>query len=90
MAAGTEATVPVTTKLVLHLIYSRDPSGHWSVRSPDPLPDGSILVAGDSDFDEARKLARDAVPFSMDLDELPDYVEIVETFADAREAPASS
>jgi hypothetical protein len=76
----------VTTKLVVHLTYRQDPTGFWSARSPDLLPDGSKLVAGDWDFDEARKLARDAVPFSMDLDELPDYVEIVETLPDQREA----
>lgn len=62
---------------VVHLEFRQDPLGFWSVSSPD-LPDGSILVAGDWNLEEARRLARDAVAFALDRDTLPETVQVVE------------
>jgi hypothetical protein len=70
---------------VVHLEFRQDPSGFWSVSSPD-LPDGSVLVAGDWDLEEARRLARDAVAFALDSDTLPETVQIVERLPERRQA----
>jgi hypothetical protein len=70
---------------VVHLEFRQDPSGFWSVTSPD-LPDGSALAAGDWDLDEARRLAREAVAFALDADRLPEHVRIVERTPGRHEA----
>jgi hypothetical protein len=70
---------------VVHLDFRRDPSGFWSVTSPD-LPDGSALAAGDWDLDEARHHAREAVAFALDVDHLPAHVRIVERLPGRRQA----
>ena len=70
---------------VVHLEFHQDPSGFWSVSSPD-LPDGSVLVAGDWDLEEARRLGRGAVAFALGLDDLPETVRIVEHVPAHRQA----
>jgi hypothetical protein len=70
---------------VVHLEFRQDPSGFWSVGSPD-LPDGSVLTAGDWDLEEARRLARAAVAFALDRDALPESVQIVERLPERRQA----
>jgi hypothetical protein len=70
---------------IVHLEFRQDPSGFWSVTSPD-LPDGSVLAAGDWNLAEARRLARDAVAFALDADRLPEDVRIVERLPGRREA----
>ncbi|HYY81208.1 MAG TPA: hypothetical protein VFD04_18800 [Actinomycetes bacterium] len=70
---------------VVHLSFRQDPSGFWSVSSVD-MPGDTKLVAGDWNLDEARRLAREAVAFAFDADQVPDDVRIVEVPPDHREA----
>jgi hypothetical protein len=70
---------------VVHLEFRQDPLGFWSVSSPD-LPDGSVLAAGDWQLEEARRLARDAAAFALDLDRLPETVRIVEHLPERHQA----
>lgn len=73
----------MVTPTVVVLTFQQDPTGFWSVRSPD-LPDGSELVTGDWDFDAARRLAWEAVAFALDADGVPAHVELIETLPDRR------
>ncbi len=73
------------TKTIVHLEFHQDATGFWSVSSPD-FPDGSALVAGDWDLNEARRLGQEAVAFAFDADQVPAQVRIIEVLPDLRQA----
>jgi predicted RNase H-like HicB family nuclease len=78
--------VTAQMKQTIHLVFERVDDGGWFVSCPD-IPDGSALVAGDADFREARRLAREAVAFTLrGLGVDQDTVTIAEVLPDQREA----
>jgi predicted RNase H-like HicB family nuclease len=73
-------------KRTVHVVFEQVEDGGWYVSSPD-MPDGSALVAGDEDFDEARKLAHEAVAFTLEgLGLEAAAVDIVDVLPDQRKA----